>query len=358
MTSVYTIVTRNHLHRARVVMNDVQRQMPEARRYIFLADEPEGYFAPAGENSTVILPADYAPPSHRHLAFALPAYGLCCVLKPFAASHLRRAHPQDIILYLDSDTRLLAPPDDLLALAGTTGIVLTPHVIDAQGTLPSAAPTLPSGVFNAGVFALGPREETDRFLAWWSELISDPRRATRDHLYDQVWLNLVPALFSEVRVLRHPGYNVAYWNIHERPLTHDDREGGWRVAGLPLVVHHFSGYDPAEPGELAPRSQRRAFPIGDVRWNRFAQTYATLLAEAGAGTCERWPYQFSRFKDGKPVTAAHRDYFTGHCWSRLPLASDPFDPALPAPAAGLRSIYNVDHPLTRMVRRVKAALRL
>ena len=35
---------------------------------------------------------------------------------------------------------------------------------------------------------------------------------------DQRWVDFMPSLFSH-HLLKDPGYNVAYWNLHERPLT-------------------------------------------------------------------------------------------------------------------------------------------
>ena len=37
--------------------------------------------------------------------------------------------------------------------------------------------------------------------------------------YDQRWLDLVPALFDDVHIVRDPGCNVAYWNLPERYVT-------------------------------------------------------------------------------------------------------------------------------------------
>jgi hypothetical protein len=332
-------------------MADIARELPHARRFIFLADDPADFFDPTEETSTVVLPSAFAPVTHRHLAFALPPYGLCCVLKPFAAAYLRRIQSTDTLLYLDSDTRVLAPPIEILEATSRHSIVLTPHVIRPDLCAGTDVPTFDSGTFNAGVFALAPTQESDRFLVWWGLQIADPRRAIARFYYDQAWLNLVPGFFDDVGVLRHSGYNVAYWNFHERALTRDLKAGGWQIDGQPLVVYHFSGFKHSSPERLIPQQAGIFFPP-DPRWIQIGLDYAELLKAAGADICESWPCQFSRFADGKPVSLLHRQYFIDHLWGILPLEQDPFDPNLSRPSPGLRSLYEADNRLTRLIRAI------
>ena len=50
---------------------------------------------------------------------------------------------------------------------------------------------------------------------------------------------LLPAFIDRVHVLRHPGYDVAYWNLSQRRVSRDgDR---WLVNGQELRFAHFSG---------------------------------------------------------------------------------------------------------------------
>jgi glycosyltransferase involved in cell wall biosynthesis len=65
---------------------------------------------------------------------------------------------------------------------------------------------------------------------------------------DQRWIDLVPSLF-EHHILKDPGYNVAYWNLHERDVAWTG--DGFVVNGRPLTFFHFSGYDPAKPHLLS-----------------------------------------------------------------------------------------------------------
>lgn len=333
-------------------MTDVAQHLPSARRVVFLADDPAGLFDPSVEPFEILLPPAFAPSDHRPFAFALSSTAYCCFLKSHAVKYLRRTHHQQALIYLDSDTRLYSPPTELLAAIEDHPVVLTPHLLEASRNQPAASSTVQYGTYNAGVIGLGADVEADRFLTWWSAQFTDPHRAGTDFLYDQVWLNLVPSLFPGTLVLRHPGYNVAYWNLHERDLSPVSAASEWSVNGQPLVIFHFSGFRREDAANLAGKS-RPHFPAPDPRWAKLGISYAERLREFGADVCEQWEYGFARFRDGKCVTPEHRAHYSQRYWTnRLPNA-DPFDPASGQFGRGLKSLYYVDHPVSRGVRRLK-----
>src|SRR5205807_387822 len=90
------------------------------------------------------------------------------------------------------------------------------------------------------------------FVEWWCDRVRTG--CTNDHpegMYgDQKWLELAPSICDGVRVLRHPGYNFAYWNAHERPLSCVG--GAWTAAGWPLrFVHYSQWHAPAVDGDAS-----------------------------------------------------------------------------------------------------------
>ena len=57
---------------------------------------------------------------------------------------------------------------------------------------------------------------------------------------DQIWLNYAPLYYDRVFIIRHLGYNIAYWNFHERSI--EQMGGRWFVnKKFPLKFFHFSG---------------------------------------------------------------------------------------------------------------------
>ena len=61
---------------------------------------------------------------------------------------------------------------------------------------------------------------------------------------DQRWADFVPCFF-EHHILKDPGYNVAYWNLHARRLTADG--GGYVVDGEPLASSTSAASTPGTP---------------------------------------------------------------------------------------------------------------
>ena len=96
-----------------------------------------------------------------------------------------------------------------------------------------------------------------KFLEWWGK-----RLETKAHINfakgmftDQIWLNFAPLFFKNVCILDHPGYNMAYWNLHERSLTNSMKvfKNGEEFN---LVFYHFSGFDPLKPDILSQYQDR------------------------------------------------------------------------------------------------------
>jgi len=170
-------------------------------------------------------------------------------VKPFLLRHLveRTGGP---VLYLDSDIYLYGSIDDLGEMIEHEGALVSPHArapYPLDGLLPDDTTILSAGTFNAGVLGAGPKG-----LALMEFLISRLRRECKIavdemRVNEQRWLDLLPS-YGPCHILRDPGVNAAYWNLHERPLR---RVGGRILAGdAPLRAFHFSGYSPAQPDTL------------------------------------------------------------------------------------------------------------
>jgi hypothetical protein len=49
--------------------------------------------------------------------------------------------------------------------------------------------------------------------------------------------------------MRHPGYNVAYWNLHEREITRVDNR--YLINGQPAIFFHLSGFRAEDPNTFS-----------------------------------------------------------------------------------------------------------
>ena len=145
-------------------------------------------------------------------------------MKPYLLEHLFRHYSIEKLLYLDPDILILNSLDTLRNYLDEADILLTPHLLSPipnDGRRPTEHDILKSGVYNLGFLGLRNGLESKRLLRWWSDkLYHHCIVAVEQNLFvDQRWMDLAPSLFEGVRILREPGYNVAYWNLHERSVS-------------------------------------------------------------------------------------------------------------------------------------------
>ena len=110
------------------------------------------------------------------------------------------------VFYCDSDVFFCEPVSQLRKVIETEKMVLFPHLNDV---FPSAQL---DGLFNAGMVVVAPGAEN--FLDWWSELCFRECEFNRERgvVGDQAYLNLVPILFTGVKIYQERNHNVARWN--------------------------------------------------------------------------------------------------------------------------------------------------
>ncbi|HEU5149123.1 MAG TPA: hypothetical protein VFU19_01425, partial [Iamia sp.] len=247
-----TVATRSYLADARLAARSFVDHHPGARFTIVVVDGD--HMPPAAwthRDVELVTPTELGLAADDLLAMAAiySPFEIACALKPLA---LRRTLEQaDVGVYVDGDVEVLDPMDELVAAAADHDVVLVPHVLDPvprDGRLPDEPGLLGAGMFNGGLIAV--RRSSGPFLDWWEERLRRDALGRPDMmmLADQRWLDFVPVLFDH-HVLRDPTYDLAYWNLHERPTAWVD--GRLCVVDRPVRCFHYSGLTDARPWVLS-----------------------------------------------------------------------------------------------------------
>ncbi len=259
---------------------------------------------------------------------------LSTAVKPVLLRHLLDKGRQQVI-YLDPDIRIFDSLEPVADLAATHGIVLTPHTMKPYPRDDRQVDgyfVLSAGVYNLGFIAVS--AAAGAFLDWWWHVTRREALAdlSRQMFTDQRWIDFVPSFYDHV-ILKDPGYNVAYWNLHGRELTRvGDR---YLVDGVPLRFFHFSGFDAARPGLLSSHQGDRPRVLLEDRpvLAELCQDYTAALRRAGLDPLDRRRYGWSKSASGLQLTTRMRRLYRSALMEseahRGPEPPDPFDAAHP-----------------------------
>jgi glycosyltransferase involved in cell wall biosynthesis len=302
-----TIAARNYLPSVALLVESFTRHHPEVPVSVLVVDG-------TADDTSTGLPFEVLLPSHLRLspdefgrmATYYDVTELSTALKPFLLE-LLLDRGDETVMYLDPDIEVYAPLDDLFTAARDSSIALTPHVtepVPRDGMSFTEEALLLSGQFNLGFVAVSANARP--FLEYWQERTR--RYAVREvgegYFTDQRWVDAVPTLFEHV-VIRDRGCNVAYWNLHERPIV--ATEEGWTAGDVPLRFFHFSGHHAATPYTLSshldgiPRVQ--VHEQDDLRGLLAARAERLLTHQTGSGPL---PYRFDRTATGLRLDHAVR----------------------------------------------------
>lgn len=320
----FTSASFAYLDRARVLAETVRAHHPSWRLHLLLCDEaPPGFdWDPAGDLFDRVVPASRLDiPEFRRWAFGHNVVEFCTAVKGFMLERLIAAGAEAVV-YLDPDIALFAPLEDVGRLLRDHAVVLTPHVTAAEQTVAGIADneigSLKHGVYNLGFVAVRQCEQGRAFAAWWRDRL---HRYCWDDIpgglfVDQRWCDLAPALFDRVAILRDAGYNVASWNLGNRPISIAP-DGQIRAGGATLRFFHFTKVSGVGEQML------RTYAFGRTEVMELLRCYRERLAAHQApGLPDPW-WAYQAYADGTAIAQAHRVTWRSRPDVRLAFA-DPF----------------------------------
>jgi glycosyltransferase involved in cell wall biosynthesis len=325
-TAIVTVVAKNYLAQARVLMASIKKVHPEYLRIVLLVDRVEDCFDPAAEDFIVASSEHLDIPKSPWFHFKYSVLELSTAVKPFFLSWAIRKHNLKKIIYLDPDIRVYASLCDIEEALDNANILLTPHLTDElnDDRQPSELQILRTGTYNLGFIGVKAGPEVDRFLRWWMSHLYDHCVVdlARGFFVDQRWVDLVPGLFAGVRVLRDVGYNVAYWNAATRRISW--RDGVPFVNDRRLCFFHFSGYNADLPDVLS-KHQDRLVLSSREDLKTICELYRQELLEHGFSTASKWTYTHSRFANGYAIPDVGR-HLIAEAPHLVDEIEDPFSP--------------------------------
>lgn len=298
---VCTIIARNYWAHARVLASCLAEHHPDVVLKVLVIDgDDETMLAATREHFDVVLPEAIGieDDEFRKMAAIYDILELSTAVKPWLLRSLLKDDNEPVV-YLDPDIEIFAPITEAAETADERGIVLTPHTLESlphDGYEPSELTILGSGTYNLGFIAVG--RGSFGFLDWWADHLKRDGLISKEEgmFVDQRWVDLAPGLF-DVSICRDPGWNVAYWNLAQRPITRFGNR--LEAAGRPLRFFHYSGFDPDRPrlslfqGEN-PRVRLDDHPVVA----ELCERYAKRLIDAGYRAHSRIVYRYAHTPGG------------------------------------------------------------
>ncbi|TVY11830.1 hypothetical protein [Paenibacillus cremeus] len=292
-----TMTTAGHLYRAKVMAQSAKRHHPQARVVVCLVEAQMHSAAASDYFDQVVLAGELGIPRFRQLVGSRNVHEASFVLKGHFLKYLLRTYPEENqFIFLDTDTLVLSAFDEIEEVLQTHAVVLTPHELFDQKKV-----YLFHGIFNIGFIALNRSEEAARFLEWWTargDRYCYDRYLSGGIFFEQNWLNLAPAYF-QVHILRHPGYNVAFWNFGERGRSIVRAgDGRYYANDVPIRFFHFSKLS----GALVKAIKRHTLR-GNRALSILRSAYIRELNAMGRKGAARFRWSFGKSRTGRRKAA-------------------------------------------------------
>jgi glycosyltransferase involved in cell wall biosynthesis len=258
----------------------------------------------------------------------------------------------DKVIYFDPDIAIYSNLGDMLQQLDKADVLLTPHITSPidDGNKPGEREIMACGAYNLGYVAFHRNEQTQRFIKWWQtklehDCIYNPKQGV---FVDQKWMEFAPSFCDRVKIVRHSGWNVAYWNMPTRNVEQyagvatvksppDDsfplcserlaaassgNESEFVVNGEPLVFFHFSGLD-AEHSVFSKHQNRYTFKNIPPGVESLLKKYLDDLRSNGLSEIHKLSYAYAKFNNETPIPDLARKIFREHHDEKCTLFRDP-----------------------------------
>lgn len=321
---IFTACSLNYLEKAIAMCLSAEDCHPDADLVILVVDRKRSVSL---VNSKLKLwwSEDVGFPEYVQCAFKYNIIEFNTAIKPYAALRLLEAY--DKVIFLDPDTCLYSPLNSVLDALSHHSSIFTPVSLSPYdgADRPNDIDLLRFGSNCLGFFAVKNSENSKKLLEWWHQqclnnCFYEPQIGLA---VDQKWIDLAPSFFEGTYLLKDPGLNVAFWNLHERVISKTDK--GWRVnADYPLGFIHFSSFSDTDITAVANKQTR--YPSGSrPDFSNAADVYRNYLSKVKLVLVNNNnDYGYSKFSNGEPISPTLRRFYAVYKEDKFKSVSDPF----------------------------------
>ena len=329
MVRCYTSVTNNYIPKARLLAKTVKRFHPEWE-FILVNSEPlyKGFNLSKEPFDKVIFPSDLDIENLEGWLFKHRVVEICTAVKGPIAAKLLAMPDTDKLIYLDPDIAVFNSLSKLENLLDQYDIILTPHQLIPESTLEAVIDneicSLKHGVFNLGFVAMNNKKQGVEFANWWRDrLLNFCYDDIPNGLFtDQKWVDLAPAFFDRLHILRDPGFNVASWNLSNRRISLNNKGEVVINEKFPLRFYHFTGYDSGAGLTMTGKYTSSSSLVHDIwKW------YGNELKNNGQDQVGNLEWKYNFFENGERVKNAMR-FLYRHRKDLQLYFPDPFDTSI------------------------------
>ena len=246
MPTAFTICANNYLAHAKVLAISYKKYHPKDNFIIAILDVPNDKvdYNKLGADKVLWI-HELFPDLIEQIKKIYNIAEICTVVKPELIKYLF-AKGEETVLYIDPDIKVFSAFKEVFKGLQKNDMVLTPHICSPTPEVghPQDKDLMRTGIYNLGFLALNKTNGTESFVDWWYKRCRKYgfHDLKKGYFYDQIWLGYAPAFLDKVYVLRHLGYNVANWNLHERKVFEETSTYTINENKIPLRFFHYSHF--------------------------------------------------------------------------------------------------------------------
>ncbi len=320
--AIFTVCNVAYLSKVMVLAESVYK-FNNVKLNIFIFDKKREVFVNS-DYCIIHWAEEIGIPNFKLISFKYTVIELTTALKPWLA--LKLLEDNSKVVFFDPDVMVFNSLQTIFDDLNTHPVILTPHYFKPKlNGLIDDARLMRFGPYNLGFFAVDSSQDSRKFLSWWSDRCFENGfdDAQFGIFTDQKWVSIAPCFFPFLYVSKHPGCNVAYWNLDERLLSKNSENEFYINQNYPLLFFHFSSFDNEIPQNLAKKIQ---FTIGENSKSVISEVafiYNNKLIQfKSIATDSVYSYDF--MSDGKYISPTLRRAYTSLI-DKLPSEHDPFN---------------------------------